>query len=138
MIEIIMTREMIKIDIGQIPEIEGHHIQVDISMDKIIEEDCFISITIEMITEERILEIHKIIEVKLLEVDIEGIIEMIILEEVGVDLGADNIQIISEGMIKVVVVGLDQVLEPVLIEIELDAISVGNTIILQRTVQLCR
>ena len=37
-------------------------------------------------------------------------------------------------MIEVVVVDLDQVQEPVLIEIELDTISVGNMIILLRTV----
>ena len=35
-----------------------------------------------------------------------------------------------------VVVSLDQVQEPVLIEIELDAINVGNMIILLRTAQL--
>ena len=62
---------------------------------------------------------------------------MIILEEVGVGLETDNIQIISEGMTEVVV-GLDQVQETVLIEIELDAIAVGNMIILLRTVQFCR
>ena len=36
------------------------------------------------------------------------------------------------------VVSLDQVQEPVLIEIELDVISVGNMIIFLRTVQLHR
>ena len=41
-------------------------------------------------------------------------------------------------MIEVVVVGQDQVQEPVLIEAELDATSVGNMIILLRTVQLHR
>ena len=77
-------------------------------MDKIIEEDCIMLITIEMIIEEMISEMCKIIEVKILEMDTEGIIETIILEEAGVGLGTDNIQIISGGMI-VVVVGLDQV-----------------------------
>ena len=38
--------------------------------------------------------------------DREGIIEMIILKEVGVGLGTDNIQVILEGMIETVV-GLD-------------------------------
>ena len=55
----------------------------------------------------------------------EGITEMIILEEVGVGLETDIIQIISEGKIEVVV-GLDQVQEVVIIEIELDAINVGR------------
>ena len=90
-----------------------------------------------MITEEIILEICKIIEVKSLEVDTKGIIEIIILEEVGVGLEKYNIQIISEGMTEIVV-GLDQVQEPVLIQIGLDAINVRNMIILLRTVQLDR
>ena len=65
--------------------------------------------------------------------DTEVIIEMIILEEVGVGLETDNIQIISEGMIEAVV-GIDQIQELVLIEIELDALNVGNMIIWLRTV----
>ena len=44
---------------------------------------------------------------KILEVDIEAIIEMITLEEVEVGPGKDNIQVISEGMIKAKVVGQD-------------------------------
>ena len=63
----------------------------------------------------------KIIEVRILEVDTEGIIEMLIMKEVGVGLGIGNIQIIPEQMIEVVV-GQDQVQEPLPIEIELDAI----------------
>ena len=35
MIEIIMTRKIIKTDIGQIAEIEEHHTEVEASMDKI-------------------------------------------------------------------------------------------------------
>ena len=136
MIKIIMIREITKIGIGQIAEIEGHHTELEVSMNKVIEKDCVMSIIIEMTIEETNIEICKIIEVKILEVDTEEIIETIILEEVGVGLETDNIQIISEGMIEVVV-GLEQVQEPVLIEIELDAISVGNMIISLRTVQLC-
>ena len=68
--------------------------------------------------------------------DTEGIIEMITLEEVEVGLGTDSIQIILEGMIELVV-GLDQVQELALIGIKLNAINVGNMIILLRTVQLC-
>ena len=60
---------------------------------------------------EKILEECKIIEVKILEVDIEIIIEMTTLEQVEVGLGKDNIQIILERM--TVAVGLDQVWEPV-------------------------
>ena len=51
------------------------------------------SIIIEMIKEEIISEIFKIIEAKILEVDTEEIIETIMLKEVGVGVGIDNIQI---------------------------------------------
>ena len=80
----------------------------------------------------------KITEVKILEVDIEGIIEMTTLEEVEVGLGKDYIQVILEGMTEIVVVGQGQDQEPVLIEIELDALCVGNMIILLKTVQICK
>ena len=90
-----------------------------------------------MTLEETILEKCQIIGVKILEVDTKGVIETIILEELGIGLGTDNIQIISEGMIEVVV-GLDKVQELVLIEIELDALSIENIIISLRTVQFCR
>ena len=132
MIEIIMIREIIKIDIGQIAEIEEYQAEVEASMDKIIEEDCITLIIIEMAIGGTISEVSKIKEVKSSEVLTEGIIEMIILEEVE----TDNIQVISEEMTEVVVVSLDQVQEPVVIETELDAISVGNMIILLQTVQL--
>ena len=64
---------------------------------------------------ETILQKCKITEVNNLQVDTEGIIQMIILEEVGVGLETDNIQIISEEMTGVVVIGQYQVHEPVLI-----------------------
>ena len=64
MIEIIIIKDLVKVDIGQIAEIEGHHAEVDVSMDKVVEEDCIMSITIEMTIEETISEICKIIEVK--------------------------------------------------------------------------
>ena len=105
-------------------------------MDKVIEEDSIMLTTTEMIIEEIISETCKIIEVKILEVDTEGMIEMIILEEVGVGLETDNIQIISRGVTEIVV-DLDQVQEPVLIDIELDAINIDNMIILLRIVPLC-
>ena len=62
----------------------------------------------ETITEEAILEICNITEVKILEVEIEGIIEMTTLEEVEVDLGKGNIQVIDTTK---VVVDQDQVQE---------------------------
>ena len=45
-----MIREIIKIDIGQIGEIEEHQTEVEVSMDKIIE-DHIMLIIIEMIIE---------------------------------------------------------------------------------------
>ena len=50
----------------------------------------------------------KIIEVKIKEVDIEEIIEMIIMKEVEVGLGIDSTLIILKGKIEIIV-GLDQV-----------------------------
>ena len=41
--------EIIKIDIDQIAEIEGHHSEVEVSMDKIIGEDHIILIIIEIL-----------------------------------------------------------------------------------------
>ena len=73
---------------------------------------------------EKILEDHKIMEAKILEVDIQVIIETRTLEVVEVGLGKDNIQVILEG-----------VTEPVPTEIELDVLKVGNMIILLRPVQ---
>ena len=133
MIEKIMIREIIKIDIGRIVGIGEYHSVVEYIMDRITETDQGIVRTIEVISEEEILEGMcnqiRIIEVKIIVVDIEEIIGMIIMKEVGVGLGKDNIQMIPEGMIEVVL-GLDQVQGPVPIEIELDAINVGNMIIL--------
>ena len=52
-IEIVMIREIIKIDIGLIVEIGEHHIEVEISMDKIIEEDHITIILAEMTLDEK-------------------------------------------------------------------------------------
>ena len=60
--------------------------------------------------------------------DTKGITDMIVLEEVGVGLGKNSIQVILAGITEVVMVGLDQVQTPVLIETELDALHVGNMI----------
>ena len=106
-----MIRIIIKIGIGQIADIEGYHLEVEVSMNKIIGEDHVMLIIIEMtiIIEKTILEKHKITEVKILQMDIEGIIEMITLEEVEIGLGKDNIQVILAGMTEIVIVGQDQV-----------------------------
>ena len=129
--------EITKIDICQIVGIGEHHIEVEVVMDKITEEDHITLIIIEMTSEETISEKCKITEDKIIEVDAERILEMIILEEVGVCLKTDNIHTILEGIIEVVV-GLDQVQELAPIDIELDAISVGNMISLLWTIQLCK
>ena len=94
-------------------------------------------IIIDMTLGETILEICKVIEVKILEIDIEEIIEMTILEEVEVGLEKDNTQVILIEVTEVVV-GQDQVQELVLTETEteLDALSAGNMIISLRTVQI--
>ena len=76
----------------------------------------------------------KIIEVKILELDIEVTIEMKTLEEVDVGLQKDNIQVILEGMIKAVVGDKDQFQEPGLIGIGLDVLNVGSMIISLKTV----
>ena len=99
-------------------------------------EDHNMSILIEMTLGETILEKCIIIEVKILEVEIEVIIEMTTLEEVEVDLGKDNIQVILAEMIKVVVVDQDQVQELVLTETKLDVLSTGNMIISLKAVQI--
>ena len=106
-------------------------------MARIVWTDQGIIRTIKMILEEELLkeisEQTRITEVKIIEVDIEEIIEMIIMKEVEVGLGMDTIPII-EGM-KEATVGLDQVQELVQIEIELGVINVGNMIILLKIVQ---
>ena len=68
-----------------------------------------------MTLEETILEKGKIMEAKILGVDIEEMIETGTLEEVEVGLGKDTIQVPSKEMTDIVVVGLVQVQEPVLI-----------------------
>ena len=55
--------------------------------------------------------------------------------EVGVGLGRDNTETITEDMTEVAVVDLDQVQEQIPTEIESDAISVESMITLQKTVQ---
>ena len=72
-IEIFIIREIVSIDIGQIVEIGEHQADVEVSMDKIIEEDCIMSLIIEMTIGETILEMCKITEVKISEIDADRI-----------------------------------------------------------------
>ena len=120
-------------------EIGEHCSVLEYNMDRITETDQGIIRTIEVIFEKEILEgicgQIRMIEVKIIEVDTEKIIGMIIMKEVGLGLGIDGTLIILEGMIEVIVC-LDQVQEQVAKEIEVDAINVGNMIILLRMVQL--
>ena len=129
MTDAIMFSEIIKTDIGQIGETEG-------SIDKIeVDQD-----------------IHKIIEVKILEVTQELIkilkdrvveestgttIEIKVIAEIGIEIGLEKYHsletLIIEAMIEVqVIVGPDQ--EQVPTEIESGVTYVGNIIILQETV----
>ena len=123
---------------------EECHLEVEVAMyrimDRIIEQDCSILTVIEMTLVEEILEKCKIIEVRIIEVDIETtaeitieitvetITETTILEEIEVCPGKDNTHVTLEGMIEAVA-DPDQVQEPVQIETELDVLNVENTAI---------
>ena len=85
--------------------------------------------------EETILEKQEITEIKIWKVDTEETLEMTILKEVKMGPWKDNIQVISKGVIGIIViVGLDQAQELELIEIGLDASNAENMIISLRTV----
>ena len=86
-----MIREIIKIDIGQIVEIGEYHSVVEYNMDRIIGIDQGIIGIIQVIMEEEICDQIRIKEVNIIAVDTEEIIEMIIMKEVEVGLGLDNI-----------------------------------------------
>ena len=128
-----MIKVIIKIDTDQIVEIGECHLDMELSMDRIIEEGNSMLTIIGMTLGQDILEECKIIEVKILEVDIEVTIEMKTLAWVEVGLEKDSIQEILEETIKAVV-GQDQVWEQVLIEIGLDVLNVESMIILLKTV----
>ena len=134
-LEIIMIMIDIKIDRDQTVEIGECHIEVELSIDKTIEEGHSMVITTEVTLGKKILEECKIIEVRILEVDIKVILGMPTLEEVEVGLEKDSIPVILEEMSKVVavVVGPDQVQEQVLIEIGFDILNVGSVIISPKT-----
>ena len=89
-----MIKVIIRIDTNHIVEIGECHLEVELSVHKIIGEGHNILIIVEMTLGEVILEEGKIIEVKTLEVNIEVTIEMKTLEEVKVNLEKDNIQVI--------------------------------------------
>ena len=81
----------------------------EVSMDKVIEEDCVMSITIEMIIEERDnFRNMQNYRSKNFRGGHRRNYRNDNLEELGIGLGTDNIQIISEGMTEVVV-GLHQI-----------------------------
>ena len=77
-------------------------------MDRTIEEGHSMLIVIAMTLGDDILGKHKIIEVRITEVDVETTIKMTIFKEVEVELGKDSTQVTIEGMLKAGV-GQDQV-----------------------------
>ena len=79
------------------------HIEVELGMDKIMEEGCSMIKITEVALGKEILEECRIIEVRILEVDIEVSLETTALKEVEVGLEKDSIQVIVEEMSKVVV-----------------------------------
>ena len=110
-----MIKIDIKIDTDQTVGLEECHIEVELSMDKTIEEVCSMIKIIGVTLGEEILEEYKIIEVRILEVDIEVTLKMTTLEQVKLGLEKDSIQVILEETNKVVV---------------------GNMVVLPKTVQI--
>ena len=100
--QIIMIKANIKIDTDKIVEIGECHLEVEISTDRLIEKGCNITIK-EVNLGEEITEKCKIIELKILEMDVEVTIEMKTLVEVEVGLEKDSTQVILEEVIKAVV-----------------------------------
>ena len=98
-----MIKVSTRIDTDLTVVIEECYLEVELGMNRIIEEGHSMLIVIEMTLGEEILGKCKIIEIRIIEVDIETTIEMAILEEVEVCLGKDNTQVTLEGMIKAVV-----------------------------------
>ena len=92
-----MIKIDIKIGIDQTVEIECH-IEVELSMDKTIEESNSMIKIMEMTLGEEFLEEHRIIEIRILEVDIEVTFGMITLVEVEVGLEIDSIWLTLEEM----------------------------------------
>ena len=98
-----MIKVIIRTDTDQLVEIGERHLEVELSMDRIIEEGCNMIKIIQVTSGQEILEECKITEVKILGVDIEVTIKMKTLERVEVDLEKDSFQVILGEMIKAVV-----------------------------------
>ena len=98
-----MIKVNIKLGTDQIVDIGECHTEVELSMDRIIEEGHNMITIIKVTLGEEMIKGHKIIEVKLSEVDIDITIKMKTLKEVEIGLEKDSIQVILEGMIKAVV-----------------------------------
>ena len=79
-LEIIIIKIDIKVGIAQTVAIGECHIEVELRMDRSMDEDHSMIKIIEVILGKEILEECKIIEVRILEVDIEVILGTIILE----------------------------------------------------------
>ena len=113
-------------------EIGECHIEVELSMDKTIEEGQHM-IKIDVTLEEETSEGCKIVEVRILEVDIEVNLGMTTLEEVEVGLEKDITQVTSEEM-REAVTGQYQVQEQGKTEIVLGVLSEVSMIILPKIV----
>ena len=125
--KIIMIKGIIRLDTDQIVVIRECHLEVEVGMDRIIEEGLNMLIIIEMTLGEDILGKCKIMEVSIIEVNIEAIIEMTILEEVEIGLErqfSSNFRKNDQSGNR----DQDQVQDLVLIEVELDVLNVRNMI----------
>ena len=98
----------IRIDVDPIVEIEKSNLMVEFSMDKIIEVDKGMDKAIGMTLGEEILEAMqeyikiRILEDRIIELDIEEVIELKIMKKVGVGLEKGGIQVTLEGMKEVI------------------------------------
>ena len=132
-----MTDVTIRIDTDQTVEIAESNLVVDFVMDKMAEVDQGMDKAIGITLGEEILEaIQKCIRIRILEkriteVDIEEIIGMKIMKEVGVGLEKGCILITLERM-RGVIFGQDQDQEEVPTETELGVISLESMIMLQK------
>ena len=138
MVEIIIMIEVgneIGSDWVVVIDIEDEIIEIELSMEKTIQKGVNMVWIIEEETlGEQTIEENRIIEDKPLEEDIEGTTRIVSL--IGIETGQeiDTFQIILGGIIAGVI-GQDQGLKQVPREPELDALRVGNMIILLRFVQ---
>ena len=107
--EISITDITVRIDIDQMVEIGESNLMVEFSMEKITEVDQGMEKAIGKTLGEEILEAIwgdmkiRILEDRIIEVDIEEIIGMRIMKEEGLCLEKGLIQVTSEGMTEVIV-----------------------------------